>query len=124
MLSGDGRLWRRIHPLWYVTSVDTGQRSITSQAYQNGKSSDHMSVSLADRQDAPKSPEEAVSGKYDGYGLVEFSIAFARSLEQGVSHTPTQEEPAHGSVTGKKTNAVKNALKAESTLLVKPRLQA
>ncbi len=127
-LLGHQRLWRRIHPSWYVPDLEAGERKVTSQAYQNGKTAEglpanHMSVTLADRQDAPKSPAEAVSGKYDGYGLVQFSIASARALGQGVSHTPTPDEPAHGSVTGKKTKSVMNGFKERAELLIEPRVQ-
>jgi hypothetical protein len=83
-----------------------------------------MSVTLADHPAAPPSATEAVAGKYHGYGLVQFSAALARRLNQGVSHTPTPEEPAHGSVTGEKTRGVINSFKSESELLIEPIIDA
>jgi hypothetical protein len=124
-IEADARLWRRIHPSWLVPVANTDQRRVSSQAFQNGrtadgKPADHMSVTLADHTAAPRSPVEAVSGKYEGYGLVEFSAGLARSLHQGVTHTPTLEEPAHGSVTGDKPRSVIEGLKRGSRLLMPP----
>lgn len=127
-IADEARLWRRIHPAWYVPDAKTGERRLSSQAFQNGRTDDgkpanHMSVTLADHPLAPHSTEEAVSGKYNGYGLAEFTASLARRLDQGVTHTPTEEEPAHGSVTGEKTRAVINGFKLEAVLVKKPILQ-
>lgn len=124
-IEADARLWRRIHQSWFVPIANSGEHRVSSQAFQNGKTSDgrqadHMSVTLADHPSAPASPNEAVSGKYAGYGLLEFSAGLARSLGQGVTHTPTAEEPAHGSVTGDKSRAVIKGFKRGSRLLIQP----
>jgi hypothetical protein len=124
-IEADARLWRRIHQSWFVPVANSGEHRVSSQAFQNGrtpdgKPADHMSVTLADHPAAPASPNEAVSGKYVGYGLVEFSAGLARSLDQGVTHTPTTEEPAHGSVTGDKSRAVIDGFKRGSRLLIQP----
>ena len=127
-IRADARLWRRIHPSWFVPVANTSERQVSSQAFQNGrkpdgKPADHMSVTLADHPQAPTSPTEAVAGKYSGYGLVEFSAGLARSLNQGVRHTPTAEEPAHASVTGAKTRTVIAGFKAGSRLLKEPTVE-
>ena len=78
-----------------------------------------MSVVLADILEAPQSPSECVT-KFPGYGLAELTAGTARRLNQGVAHTPTPEEPAHGSVIGRKTGAVKNGLRDGAIVLLVP----
>ena len=73
----------------------------------------------ADRHDAPQSAEIWIQ-RFPGYGVAELSAGSARMFDQGVAHTPTTEESAHGSVFGKKTKPVKSGLRDAAKLLISP----
>ena len=118
-ISDNARLWRRIHPLWYQVDAVPGKRRLTSAAFDDSPDRSPMSVVLADHPDAPQSDAECLS-LFAGYGLAELSAGSARRQNQRVAHTPTRDEPAHGSVIGKKTKSVKNALRDYAVLLIEP----
>ncbi len=53
--------------------------------------------------------------EYPGYSLVSFAAVVARSLNQVVEHKPEPDNRAHTEVIGKKTGAVKDRLRRESS---------
>jgi len=108
-------LWRRIHPTWWVPNARAGQHEITSQAFQNYRQTNTMSVFLA-----AETSQEAVLAGHTGYGLAEFSAGLARSNGQGVVRAPNPEVAGHAHVVGNKTGRVKDALKKGCTILLEP----
>jgi hypothetical protein len=115
----EARLWRRISPVFYPIDPVTGKRRLSSAAFDDSKDRSPMSVVLADREDAPPTPE-LWTRSFPGYGVAELTAGGTRAYRQGVAHTPEDGEPAHGSVFGKKTGAVKNRLREIAALLVVP----
>lgn len=113
------RLWRRIHPLWYQTDPQTGVRRLTSQAFADSVDGSSLSVVLADRPDAPSNPRQWLS-RFPEYGVAELTAGSVRRCNQCVIHTPMPNEPAHGSIVGKKTGAVRNRLRDSAKVLIEP----
>jgi hypothetical protein len=61
-----------------------------------------------------------LSGYEDRCGLVSFTAGDARACGYGVLYTPKQGEPAHGSLTGDKTDAQPRKRLAEKSKVVVP----
>jgi len=118
-IKNESRLWRRISPAFYQINPATGRPRLSSAAFDDSKDRSPMSVVLADRHDAPRSAEIWIQ-RFPGYGVAELSAGSARMFDQGVAHTPTTEESAHGSVFGKKTKPVKSGLRGAAKLLISP----
>ena len=65
-------------------------------------------------------PADLLRGQPE-FGLVSFTVEFARSLKLGVTATPAVSgEPAHGWVVGKKTRGVMRRLAAECRIEILP----
>lgn len=61
---------------------------------------------------------DAVLADHPGLGLVSLPVSFLRSLHLGVVKEPTEAEPWHGAVYGKKTGGVRNKL-SQTALIVR-----
>lgn len=72
-------------------------------------SHEEMSVLLDDRLDASgRTPREAAEGLPQEF-LASLRAGFVRGHNQIVVHSPTDREPAHGDVVGRKTKPIKRA---------------
>ena len=98
-------LYRRVSPEWVVSEGNSGQRRLSSAAFQN-LSGNAFSVHRSNL-----TKPTTVIARHPGYGLVSFSAGEARSLSQGVTPEPTEDEPAHAHVNGDKNKKIKSAFR-------------
>ncbi len=99
-------LYRRLPPVWLVPG-ESGRARISSAAFKH----EELSVlihSLLLRQ--RRSPSGALEG-FPGQALCSVTAGNAREMALGVVYdTEPPNDPAHGLVTGKKTQAIANRL--------------
>jgi len=122
-------LWRKITPDW-VLNDDNGNKVLSSAAFQNAAQKKHDEIMVPAGYKHSPALSVAFSDKTNtteylsstpGYFLVEFTAGEVRKLNQTVQETPLNDEPAHGSVMGKKkTSRVKKGFKAISKWVVGP----
>lgn len=112
-------LWRRIFPGWWVLDQNTGQRRLSSAAFENYPNTNTMSVGIADEMDGP----EVLLKGYDGYGIAAFTAGHARrQCRQAVARAPEPDQPWHAHVIGdKKKRSVRKCLLDGHTVVVEPR---
>ena len=113
-------LWRWIPPVWAVRDDNEGGWRVTSAAFSDSPDRSPLSVLLADTVMAAGRTPADVLARFEGYFLAAFTAGAARELGQGVARTPTPEEPAHASVFGKKTDAVRAKLARATRWVVAP----
>jgi len=107
-------LWRRIPPDQWKPEGD-GFR-VSSGAFQDSSDGTPMSVSLG-KDNTPQN----VLADHPGCCLAAVLAGEARAVKQGISRAPTEKDPHHTYVFGKKTGGVKNALaKAASKRWIVP----
>ena len=82
-----------------------GDLRVSSVAFQNIDGG--MSVGLSAVLDLLARDHLDVVLDFDGYGLLKFNVGWIRALPQHVTHSPTEPEPWHGDVVGKKSTGVK-----------------
>lgn len=103
---------RRISPDWIVDDGQGGER-VSSAAFQDkGRG---MSVALSVTLDELGLPYAAAVESFEGYGLLQYEVAWIRSMKLEVERSPTEAEPWHGDVTGTKTGSVRKAFSANAT---------
>ncbi len=54
---------------------------------------------------------------HETFGVVEFTVGFARGLRQGVVRAPLPEHPEHAHVVGHKTDGTKKRFARESRIV-------
>ncbi len=113
-------LWRRIPPRHFVPDENRGGMRPSSAAFEDHPNGTPMSVVLGKEVLAANRGPESVLTGLDGYGLVEFTAGLARESGQSVIRAPTQQEPAHAEVVGKKTGSVRRKLARSSTWIIPP----
>ena len=87
--------------------VDDGNGGLrpSSQAFQDlGKG---MSVGLTCVLDELGEGPLRVVEDFPGYGLIRYGVGWVKSLSLTVERSPTEAEPWHGDVVGKKTGSVR-----------------
>lgn len=92
---------------------DNGGLRLSSAAFQDLEGG--MSVGLTAVLDLISRDYLDVMLGHDGYGLLKFNVGWIRSLQQNVLHSPTDHEPWHGDVVGKKTGGVRKAFVNNAT---------
>jgi hypothetical protein len=116
----EAELYRRVPPQWLVRDENLGTVRPSSQAFQDSPNGSPMSVTLADVLSAAgREPSSVLSG-HQGFGLVAITAGLARECQQGIMRDPTEEEPAHALVFGKKTGGVKSKFAKQSRWVVEP----
>lgn len=65
--------------------------------------------------------EEAL-GAYPEFLLVSIKAQFIRKLNLPIVRDPTEQEPAHGLVHGKKTKSIRSTIAKESNWIVEPNI--
>ncbi len=103
-------LYRRVSPFWVKADG-----KISSGAFQNTSGTEAMSVDLG----RLTTPERTASLQKD-CSVASFTAGLARSNKQKVNHTPIQENHAHTSVIGKKTQGIKKKLALGSIIVYFP----
>lgn len=109
-IQDDAELWRIIHPTWIVRDDNERGWRLSSAAFDDSKDGSPLSVLLAAVVRDTGRDADDVLARFAGYGLAALTAAAVRAQQQGVTRTPTELEPEHASVFGKKTGAVKRAL--------------
>lgn len=102
----DDVLLRRIHPIHHlIEDEESGGRRLSSGAFSNTTKPVKMNCMSISQQKLLGNPLEALNGHEDHF-LVSFKAGFVRQLSppQGVTHSPTNDDPAHGDVWGRKTS--------------------
>lgn len=115
-ISDDTTLWRRIPPAWVVYDENQGRSRPSSQAFQDDRNEEPMSVYLADECDGH---DEALAG-HEGFFLVSVTAEQVRSLGQGIARDPLPDAPSHCLVFGKKTKKVRSSLAKRADWVVAP----
>ena len=95
-------LLRRITPQWLVTNNTTGEKRLSSQAFQNYRERDAFSINFGSMH---QSPQEVVNA-FPDYGVVSFSAGEVRQLNQGVTPDALPDDASHGHVNGAKPKSV------------------
>lgn len=108
-------LWRRIVPAWWVADRNTGQRRLSTQAFENLEDLS-LSVTIA----AECAGRHVLLNGHDGYGLAALSAGHARSCKQGIQRAPTENDPAHAHIIGEKPRSVRKCLLGGTSMLVEP----
>lgn len=119
-IGNDDVLLRRIAPNFFMAnSAPPHEPILSSQAFQNldGK---FMSALLLSRLEQHGFDRSHVLDGWEGYGLVEFSVGYARQCGQIVVRDPTDEEPWHVHVVGDKGKGWRKRFKAGCTILAYP----
>ena len=116
----DVELYRRVPPQWLVRDEKLGTVRPSSQAFQDSPNGTPMSVTLSDVLTAAGREPLSVLNGHEGFGLASITTGLARECRQGIVRNPTEEEPAHGLVFGKKTGSVKSRFAKESRWVVEP----
>jgi hypothetical protein len=106
-------LWRRIRK---DDVLPDGSRPKKSPCFEDSKDSP-MSVTITD--DLDISPEEYLS-QYPEEGLVSITVAQIREKGLGITREPTETDPGHAFVHGKKTGSIKKKLANECEWVIKP----
>ena len=119
-ISDSEGLWRRIHPIWAVPDKTLGKVRVSSAAFDDSADGSPLSVLIERLVKESGRTVDDVMDSYDGYFLASINSGDARQLGLGIEHTPTTEEPAHGSVHGKKTKSVKSKLAKRAQWVVAP----
>lgn len=107
-------LLRRIHPNWWVPDKRTGERRLSTAAFDNSTNGTGTSVVIS-----ADSSAEAVLQGYTGYGLAS-PAALPRQHGQGVRRVPDDRVPGHAQIEGEKPRSVKQALVGGCAILVRP----
>lgn len=109
-IADNAALWRRIHPNWMVRDDNERGWRISSAAFTDSRDGSPLSVLLAAIIAQTGRTAEGVLASFPGYALAAISAGLARAQRQTVARTPLPEEPAHTSISGDKTPAVRRAL--------------
>lgn len=124
-LVGDqAELWRRIHPTWWVKDENLGRGRISSAAFEDSRDRTPMSVTISDRLANKEEALVMFPQRFPGYGMASLTAGHARSCGQGVHPLPTQDDPAHAYVVGRKTDSTRRRLLRGTTVLLEPTLTA
>jgi hypothetical protein len=113
-------LWRRIHPAYIIYDETLGRQRPTSQAFQNQRGTNTISVVLAEVVRRDNRGPESLLANHHGYSLAQLTAGFVRSLAQGVARDPVPQEPAHALVFGEKPRSVTSALAKRCEWVIAP----
>lgn len=119
-VSDDETLLRRVHPDWIIRNENTGVTEVSTGAFSDSSDGTGMSASAAGLLSAAGMSEDDALAGYDGYGLVALRVGQVRELGQAIVRRPTDRDPAHVEVVGKKTRAIKKAFKRAAVWVVCP----
>jgi len=108
-------LLRRIPP-WHFTWEADGAVRPSGAAFDDDQDGNPMSVVVAEE---CAGLEKVLEG-HEGFALVRIPVGVAKEKGQRIVLAPTEAEPAHALVVGKKTKSVRRALARASEWVVPP----
>jgi hypothetical protein len=116
-IPNDAKIWRRVPPRHFYKDEKRGGliRPATS-AFEDDPDGSPMSAA---QESLCGSPDPVMRG-HEGYGLVEFTAGYLRTLGLEVVPDPTDAEPWHVLIAGNKTNGVRKKLARNSKWIVPP----
>jgi len=119
-ISNDDYLFRRVPQEHWFFDENQGRVRPSSAAFEDHRDGSPMSVSIKSILDRLMlTPEFALEGHND-FGLVSFTVGFARKNNQGVVCAPRAHNEAHGHVIGNKTRSVRRALARTAIWVIPP----
>jgi len=111
-ISDDALFWRRVHPDHIVLDENLGRQRPSSQEFRD----DELSVILAEPGRQPATALEAHPGRF----LVAIGAHELRQRGLAITRDPTDDEPAHCVVLGKKTRSTAEGLARAAVWVVPP----
>ena len=115
----DFHLWRRIPQKQIVPLMDNkGIYRVSSGAFQNTSGTKSMSVSIANL--VKVTPEIYLSKFPEAVAIVSITAGQVRECNQGVIHTPQDDDNAHGEVIGEKPKSFKKKMARICEWVIKP----
>lgn len=96
------------------------QFELRSQAFQNLQGELMSALLLSTLEDHGLSRLDVLRN-WEGYGLVEFSVGYARQHEQVIVRDPTAAEPWHVHIVGQKSKGWRKRFKIGCTLIAYPK---
>jgi hypothetical protein len=110
----EATLWRRIPEDWVKFDDSLKRLRPQSRAFDDSPipppDGSPMSVDLADEAIESGMTPEAYLAEYPGFRLVSISAKLVRSLNLGIVRAPSEDNPFHAHVQGKKTGSIKDCL--------------
>lgn len=113
-LADDVALWRRVASDQWVYDGNLGRRRPSTSAFDNHHDGTPMSVVVAS--ECSDGVDNLLRG-HESFGVVEFTVGFARRLRQGVVRAPLPEQPSHAHVVGRKTDGTKKRFAREARIV-------
>jgi hypothetical protein len=104
------RLIRRIHPSWIIYDDNLKIHRPTSQAFQNSKGDEAMSVFLEPVFLESGRQLKVLLAGWPEHSLAAVTAGCARACDQGVLRDPLADEPSHSLVVGQKTTNTRKRL--------------
>jgi hypothetical protein len=104
----DALLWRRV-PEWHWVDDGSGGKRPSSAAFEDDPDGSDLSCTVAAESTLARA-FDPVRGNPKAFALAEFRFDVAIAKGQAAKRDPTEEEPAHVLLVGKKTKGVRNAL--------------
>lgn len=117
-IDNEANLWRRICPDHFVYDPKLNKKRPSSAAFRDEELSVHLEEIVVKAGQATADILRA----YPSYGLASFKAGDARKcpIAQIIVKDPTETDPSHTLVIGRKTKAVQKALVTCSQMLVEP----
>ena len=103
----DTRLYRRLHPDQVVW--DDNEQRLRAGASSAAFKDEHLSVNLGNELVRLNETPAFALRAHPRHSLGWFTAAFARSRDQVVVARPTEDDPTHGEVVGRKTGSCATA---------------
>lgn len=119
-IQDEAELWRRINPDWIVPDEKPPGLRVSSAAFNDSRDGTPLSVLLAEIVRHTGRTAQDIIAPFPGFSLASITAGVARAQRQGIARTPTTKEPAHASVIGPKTKAIRQALAKAATWVVAP----
>jgi len=121
-IRGEDDVWRRVpsSPSQLTYEHDERRWRPSSAAFEDSGPDDPMSALLA-REDTP---QRALQGRWSGWFLAALGAEMLRADGQGIARDPTEEDPSHVLVFGRKTRKIQRRWAKSARWIVPPDLPA
>ena len=119
-ISDDDRLFRRVPPNLIVWNDNAGAPEVSSAAFFDSSDGTGMSVSVESVLRDEGLTERDVLRGYDGFVLVAIAARLVREQGQVIVKKPTDSDPAHAEVIGRKTRGTRRTFKRNALWIVAP----
>jgi len=112
-------LLRRIPPWHFIPDENQGLVRPSSAAFADDKDGP-MSVTLAEELTKEGRSLDSVLVGHGDFALASITAGLVRECEQGIVRAPTDDEPAHALVFGKKTKSIQRKLVKGARWIIPP----